>query len=368
MSAFAEALNLHKAGDLPAAEAAYRRALAEGESDRARGNLGLVLRALGRAAEAEAELRRACELAPHRATHAYNLGNLYWHTGRAADAEAAYAMAFQLNPDEPGLRLNMGNAAILAGREAEGWALYDTRPERGRSEANRLSFPEWRGEPLAGKRLFVWGEQGFGDEIFAARYFSGTGAASVTMACRPELAGLIRQLGHDVRPMGPGMTIERHDYWALPLSLPRWATASAAPYFRAEGETPRRGGFGVMWRGNAKPDPGRSLPEAQAARLLSLPGAVSLQPEDSGARDFEETARLIAGLDRIVTIDTSVAHLAGALGKPTLVLLQDQALDWRWRESALGRSYWYPTVELRRQPRRGEWAPLIDGVVDELSR
>ncbi|MEW5684968.1 MAG: tetratricopeptide repeat protein [Pseudomonadota bacterium] len=364
MSAFSEALTFHKAGDLPAAEAAYRLALAEGESDRARGNLGLVLRGLGRADEAEAELRRACELAPHRATHFYNLGNLYWHTGRAAEAGDAYDAAFGLDPHEPGLRLNMGNAAILAGREAEGWALYDTRPERARSQANRLSFPEWRGEPLAGKRLFVWGEQGFGDEIFAARYFSGTGAASVTVASRPELADLIRQLGHDVRPMSDSMTIERHDYWALPLSLPRWATASTAPYFKAEGAA--GGGVGVMWRGNAKPDPGRSLPEAQAARLLALPGAVSLQPEDSGARDFQETAAIIAGLDRVVTIDTSVAHLAGALGKPTLVLLQAEALDWRWRESSPGRSHWYPSIELRRQPRRGAWAPLIDDVIREL--
>lgn len=365
MSLFSEALTLHKAGDLPGAEAAYRRVLAEGETDRARGNLGLVLRAQGRMEEAERELQRACDLAPGSARHHYNLGNLYWRTGRSAAALAAYQAAFDLDPDEPGLRLNMGNAAILEGRETQGWELYDARDQRARSEARKLSFPEWRGEPLAGKRLFIWGEQGFGDELFAARYFSGTGAAQVTIAARPELAGLIAQLGHDVRPMGPTMTVERHDYWALPLSLPRWATASPTPYFAAHG--PRRGGFGVMWRGNVKPDPGRSLPEAQAARLLSLPGAISLQPEDTGARDFGETAEIISGLERVVTIDTSVAHLAGALGKPAIVLLQKDALDWRWREAAPGRSHWYPSLELRRQPAQGAWAALIDALVREVA-
>jgi ADP-heptose:LPS heptosyltransferase len=98
----------------------------------------------------------------------------------------------------------------------------------------------------------------------------------------------------------------------------------------------------VAWRGNALPDPGRSLPPELGAALLAMPGAVSLQPEDSGAADFQATADLIAGLDLVVSIDTSIAHLAGAMGKPTLVLLQKDVVEWRWRADAAGRSAGIP--------------------------
>jgi ADP-heptose:LPS heptosyltransferase len=130
------------------------------------------------------------------------------------------------------------------------------------------------------------------------------------------------------------------------------------PYLQAEAR-PSAGRIGVAWKGNALPDPLRSLPPEAAQRLLALPGAISLHPADTNARSFKETAEIIAGLDLVISIDTSVAHLAGALGKPTLVLLHHYSSDWRWREADDGRAFWYPTARVLRQPRPGDWLALV---------
>jgi hypothetical protein len=152
------------------------------------------------------------------------------------------------------------------------------------------------------------------------------------------------------------MEVAPHDYWALPMSLPRWAPGPLweGPYLKGRGA--RNGRFGLAWRGNAAPDPGRSLPAPLARRLLGLAGAVSLDPEASGAKDFQDTADLIAGLDVVVTVDTSVAHLAGAMGKPVWLLLQQRSIDWRWTQP------WYPDVRIFRQPAQDDWESVIADV------
>jgi ADP-heptose:LPS heptosyltransferase len=105
-------------------------------------------------------------------------------------------------------------------------------------------------------------------------------------------------------------------------------------------------------------DANRSLPPTVAAELLALPGAVSLRPEDTGARDFQDTADLIAGLDLVITVDTAVAHLAASLGKPTWILLPAAKTDWRWQKERTD-SPWYPSVRLFRQGSAGDWAGVI---------
>jgi len=143
--------------------------------------------------------------------------------------------------------------------------------------------------------------------------------------------------------------------------MARWSGGSLwdGPYLAGQG--PRAGRFGVAWRGNARPDPGRSLPAALAARLLALPGAVSLDPEASGVADFQDTANLIASLDFVVSIDTSVAHLAGAMGKPLWLLLQARSTDWRWMQP------WYPSARIFRQPTQGDWAGAVAAVEAALT-
>lgn len=357
MTELAEALARHRAGNIEGAERAYRAILAKREDSTALCNLGSILRTKGELSEAEALLRRAVALRPERTPARLNLANLLWRGARLAEAAQAYAEILQLDPQHQEAKHNLGCVYLALGRDLEGWTLYDERPERARSQRHALSFPEWRGEPLEGKRLLVIAEQGFGDQIFAARYLSGL-AAEVTYACWPELCRLVAHLPVRLIPWRAGMSIPPHDYWTLAMSLPRWGSAAPAPYLFGQGATGGR--VGVAWRGNALPDPGRSLPAALAAQLLSLPGAISLHPEDTGANDFQDTADIIAGLDAVISVDTSIAHLAGAMGKRTLVLLQHQSADWRWRDIRP----WYPSVETLRQPAPGDWTGLIESVVE----
>lgn len=350
---FKEAVARHQSGDLEGAERGYRAVLQHGDHASALCNLGLILKARGALAEAEVLLRRAVAANPANPTPAYNLGNFYWRTGRLEEAAPLLetAVALGVGPDA---EENLGNVYLGLGRDILGWPLYDQRRKRLDKDPHGLSFPEWRGEALSGKRLFVWSEQGLGDQILAARFIRFLGAAEVTLVCAPELASLFAQLPAGIVAQAPHLRVEPHDYWSLPLSLPRWlGPVSAAPYLTARGR--RSGGVGFAWRGNALPDPGRSLPAELARPILALPGVVSLQPEDTGATDFLQTAEIIAGLDLVVTVDTSIAHLAGAMGKRTLILLQQRAADWRWRADPA----WYPSVEILRQSAQDDWtAPL----------
>jgi hypothetical protein len=300
------------------------------------------------------------------ANAAYVRGNVLWKAGKPGEAERRYIEALS-HAEHPDIHLNLGIVQLCQGRDRDGWANYGYRPERRSSPANRLGFPEWQGEPLAGKRLFIWPEQGLGDQIFAARFVGGLGAGSVTMVTAAPLAPLLAQLPARVIPRRDPVSVgPEYDYWSLPLSLPRWAPPAQAPYLSAQAKHWNDAKIGVMWRGNARPDPGRSLPPHLAKRLLSLPGAISLQPEDTGAKDFRETAELIMGLKHVITIDTSVAHLTGALGKRGTVLLTRYPTDWRWREASPGVPEWYPSLRILRQHAPGDWSEAVARAADQI--
>jgi tetratricopeptide (TPR) repeat protein len=358
-AALEAAIARHKAGDLAGAEAGYRALTAASENCLALCNLGLILKDRGETDEAQRLLIRAVAADPANAFAAFNLGTHYWREGRCGEAVPLLERAGRA-PELGVGRGNLGAAYLSLGRSAQGWALYDERAERRASPAHGLPFPEWRGEPLAGKSLFIWLEQGFGDQILAARFVRQLTAQRITLTSAPQLARLFETLDPRVTVMTGEIAVAPHDYWTMALSLPRWfKRIPTEPYLRGHAAK-ATGGVGLAWRANPDPDPGRSLPEALAQELLSLPGAVSLAPEDSGARDFQDTADLIAGLDRVISVDTSVAHLAGAMGKPTQVLLKAQSADWRWRETAPGVCAWYPTARIARQPAQGDWRGLVD--------
>jgi hypothetical protein len=367
MDILVRAVAAHRAGEMGLAEELYRRVLEHGENYDALGNLGLVVGQRGDPAQAEDLFLRAIRLRPDKPAHRLNLGRLYRRLARLDDAAGVFEAVLAAHPDNDQARHALGDIYLAQGRH-EGWELYGARDPRANAPARQLPYPEWAGEPLAGRRLFVMSEQGFGDQIFAARFVKALSAGHVTFACAPELAGLFAQLPVEILPRTSRyLTIPRHDYWTQPLSLPRWAAPAQAPYLAAP-RPDRRGRIGVVWRGNDKPDPHRSLPAELARRLLALPGAVSLQPEDSGAADFQATAAIMAGLELVISIDTSAAHLAGALGRPGVVLLQHLSTDWRWRAAGddPARSYWYPSLELLRQPAPGDWLSVIEALEQRL--
>jgi hypothetical protein len=358
-------------GDLAAAEAHYRAVLAIQPVVSAVYNLAVICDDSGRSDEARGLFEALARGLPNDARSQYQLGTHYRRARLYEQAEAAYRRALDLDPDHPGVRADLGTVLMAMGRLREGAAFWDERPARKAMLAQNPGVPEWRGEPLAGKRLFLWREQGFGDQIMMARFLPQLQAGSVTYAGRPELARLFSQLPLEYQAAPGQGPATGHDFWTLPCSLPRWlgtelASLPSAPYLTAAPRT-SGGRIGFAWRGEASNanNSFRSLPPELSGPLLRHPGVVSLHPEDSGAGDFQDTAELIAGLDLVISIDTSVAHLAGAMGKPCWVLLPAHGLDWHWMRGE-GPTPWYPSVRRLRQAAPGDWTGVLQRVHAEL--
>jgi hypothetical protein len=318
----------------------------------------------GRLAEAEAGYRAAIARAPGLKEAHHNLVTLLRDQHRLADLIPAYEGLLAVAPSAELHRVLAVNL-LRFGRYAEAWPHYELREARA-GAAPAGTVPEWRGEDLAGKRLVVWDEQGFGDQIMMARYIPLLQArgAEVEYACREPLRRLMGRLCptlpryEEIRG--------RWDYWVSAMSLPaRFATTLETIPPPMPIAAPAGGqGIGIVTRGGDRNpnDANRNLPDGAAARLMALPGAVSLQPEDTGAADFEATAQIISGLERVITVDTAVAHLAASMGKPTAVLVTAFWPPWQW---LLGRpdSPWYPAARLHRQAADGDWRAAVEAAI-----
>jgi tetratricopeptide (TPR) repeat protein len=363
------------------------------------GNRGNVLVRLNRPGEAIAAYDAARRIAGDNAQLLTNRAHALRRLDRVEEAVADLQQAIACRPDFAEAHFELGMARLTLGDFARGWDEYEWRWQTGAFAGSRRPFvsPLWTGaQDLTDKTILLHAEQGLGDTIQLVRYVprvAGRGA-TVILEVQPELVSLLTGLAGATRVIARGRKPPRFDLHCPLMSLPRafGTTADAipaqAPYIQvAAGRAqafaqrlPAQGPLvGIAWAGRRTHhnDQNRSLPLARLAPLLARPGVrfVSLQREardgddailrqspnvlDLGGapEDLADTAALIARLDAVVSVDTAVAHLAGALGK-RLFLLLPFAADFRWlrrRED----SPWYPTAQLMRQPAFGDWDSVV---------
>jgi tetratricopeptide (TPR) repeat protein len=377
-------------------------------------NLGVLLQQLRRFAEAEHFYLKALTIRKDSADTYRNLGLMYQEQKQFADAEICFRNAMIVNPDFKEAEWSLGMLMLRLGKYVEGWQHYEARYHpniKGQTifpPAN--PYPQWQGEPLAGKSIAVWSEQGMGDDIQFCRFLpvlKALGAAHVTFVVKPLLAHLMQTASGIDRLVirGSNEDMSQHDYWTLLHSIPCHAKIgleslpTRTPYLFAKPpyleQTEKMlnaiPGFkvGVCWKGSPRfvLDAERSPGIEPFKRLFNIAGArfVTVVP---GGRDelipnagqaafdlgrdvgdstppFEETAALISSVDLMISSDTAIAHLAGALGTPTWVVLPYSAC-WRWLEQR-DDSPWYPNIRLFRQAERGDWAEVFERVAAELA-
>lgn len=302
----------------------------------------------------------------------HNRGALLRELGRLEEAEAVLRSVLTHFPDFTPSQYSLALTLLAQERYAEGWRLHEARRLTGHSWAvdPETPAPEWRGEDLAGRRLVVCSEQGYGDQLMFARYLPllrGRGA-DVTVGCNALMRPLFAAAGFAVTSYSPqNIRLPDCDAWTLIGSLPYRLGLQGPPAPLPIGAWRGGGGIGVVPTGNPdhQNDSNRSLPPDPAARLLSL--GRDLRPEATGARSFLDSVALFAGLDLVITVDTSTAHLAGSLGVPTWVLLPWYGVDWRWRLDR-SESPWYPSARLFRQHKGEAWGVVIDSVRAALAQ
>jgi len=365
------------------------------ESFDARLNLGVALQQANKPGDAVAVAKETLALSPDSPELLLNLGAAHLANGEPAAACDALDRALAAAPDYAPARLNRAMACLVAGNFEDGWHDYEARPSRGvLPDPGIAELPEWDGGDPAGKRILVWAEQGYGDAIQFARYLPmlAERGATVFFHVPPPLARLFEGLGGIERLLVRDRDTELPDVDAqIPLlslpyrmattletipAKPAYLTAPTAEDAEPSGDTRR---IGLCWQGSATNpnDLRRSVDPGPLVEALDRPGIelIGLQYGAEGAPldnpggmvgDFAGMAALIQGLDLVVTVDTGVAHLAGALGKPVWTLLPF-APDWRW---LLDRddSPWYPSMRLFRQPSPGDWTAAfrdISAALDE---
>lgn len=226
---------------------------------------------------------------------------------------------------------------------------------------------EWKGESLAGKTLLIWPSEGYGDMIMWARYLPVLQRQGVdfVVAANVRLVRLFERIGCRVHILGTKRPLPAVDVWTHFNLLPHflgWRPVAEAVYL----DFPHTsgGGIGVVPTGFSRyhNDANRSLFGEDAERLLAL--GRDLRPEATGAFDFSDTADIIAGLDLVVSVDTSVANLAGSMGKACWVLLPAVKTSYRWGSPGQN---WYPAVKQYRQEDDGTWGPVLDRIEADLA-
>ncbi|MDB6082426.1 MAG: sulfotransferase [Gammaproteobacteria bacterium] len=403
-------LALRHQGRLGEAQACFEEVLAHDPAYRnARINLANTLRILGQHARARRELEIVLASHPDAVDALNNLGAVLQDMGEAESARASLTRAIAVSPSSPQIRWNLALTQLQLGDFQNGWSNFESRWDGCDNLRGAYRMPvegAWRGEGVNGKRLLLWAEQGFGDTLQFIRFAQDANlrGASVTILAQPELADLVRTAPGVGAVRTQGEALPAYDFHCPMMSLPfRLGVSSdvaglrgATPYLFASRErieqwkrrvNDHRGlKVGLVWAGSSRRqntelaaiDARRSIPLPRLAPILAVGGCAffSLQKgsaaevdrcPDDGERlpagllhdfsaewaDFSDTAAFVANLDLVISVDTAVAHLAGALGKSVWLLNRHDSC-WRW---LLGRSDspWYATLRQFRQPAPGRW-------------
>jgi tetratricopeptide (TPR) repeat protein len=398
------------------AEACFRAAIArDPDHVNARHNLGKSLHAQGRLEDAGQALQEALRRRQDDARIMNDLGVLLHALGRIADAERVYRTALALTPDDADLHYNLGLILLLAGRLPEGWAEYHWRwkTDGYRVRLRGFAQPEWDGSSLPGGVLLIHAEQGLGDTLQFCRLVPLAAArlapdARLVFETQGPLVSLLRGQWPGIEVIGRGDPLPAFDAHLPLLSLAgvldqNHQTIDGAPYLRPDPDrvaawaqrlTSLEGlKVGLVWAGGLRPgephadaiDRKRSVTLAALAPLAAVPGVsfVSLQKDAPAAQarippagmvlldlcddltDFVETAAVVANLDLVITVDTAVAHLAGAIGTPVWLLNRFDTC-WRWQ---LGRedTPWYADLRQFRQPTHGDWDSVVAAMATALA-
>jgi tetratricopeptide (TPR) repeat protein len=389
-------------GKLDEAVACYRRALElKPDSAEAHNNLGAAFKHQGQLDEAVACYRRALELKPDFAEAHNNLGVALKKQGKSDEAIACYRHALELKPDYADAHCNQSLISLAAGDFEHGWAEYEWRWKTNRFQQRDFSQSLWDGQPLEGRAILLHAEQGLGDAIQFVRYAAlvQQRGGTVIVECPRPLLSLLRSCAGIDRLVERGEELPTFNLQAPLLSLPGIfhtvleTIPADVPYLYANQglmehwreELGRIAGFkiGIVWQGTSI-DPARIIPLSCFESLAGLPGVrfFSLQKgrgveqlqdlagrfpvTEVGSRldNFMDTAAVLVNLDLVISCDTAVAHLAGALAVPVCVALPFVP-DWRW---LLNRSDspWYPTMRLFRQKKPGDWAGVFEEIKAEL--
>ena len=408
---------LQEQGDLIAAIASFNTALQlKPNNPEAHLNIGIALHEQGDLNAAIASFNTALQLKPNNPEAHNNIGIAFQEKGDLTAAIASFNTALQLKPNYPDAQSNFSMAELLAGDYKSGWQRYKYRfqSKQGQTLLNAdPSCRQWNGEKLLqGEKLLLVSEQGLGDTLQFMRYASvlRDQGLSISLCAPRKLHTLIKTSGIDPSPLTPKQANELTEaQWIPLLSVPRYLEVSPSnpiitdPYIKTNDDlvskwesilsAEQRPIIGINWQGNPAHEKttsiGRSLPldafaaiaTTAKATLLSLQKGfgseqletcsfkdrfVRCQDQINDSWDFQETAAIIANCNLVITSDTSVAHLAGGMGKTTWLLLK-KVSEWRWGLEG-DTTFWYPSMRLFRQTERGNWAEVMERVAEALRK
>lgn len=413
-------VTLKELGEFDEAEDLFRKAISLKPNDGvAHSNLGNILKELNQLDEAAVTHQRALALLPDYAEGHGNYGNTLSQQGKLDDAIKHYEQGLSLRPDLMEIRSNYCMALLKSGRFEDGWREYSTRWDwKGFDHPIRpFDYPHWQGEPLSGKTILVWGEQGIGDELMFASMYADVleSAGKVIVECDPRLVPLFKRSFPEIEsfprnnPAEPSLLNNSIDFQIPSGELCRYLRPNLSTfpghdgYIKADDADTQRlrkkykdlgnndAVIGLSWKsGNQNAGAKRSADLDQWGPILTTDGCFFVNLQYGNVKPyldaFKEAADIeiycdddvdplinmdlfsaqIAATDLVISIDNSTVHSAGSLGVPVWTLLS-AAPDWRWQHEG-NDSYWYPSMKLIRQKTLGHWDSVFDAAGTNLKQ